>query len=36
MDGAVLVTTPQEVSLADVRKEISFCKKTSINILGVV
>lgn len=27
VDGAVLVTTPQEVSLADVRKEISFCQK---------
>ena len=27
VDGAVVVTTPQEVSLADVRKELSFCKK---------
>lgn len=26
-DGAVVVTTPQEVSLIDVRKELSFCKK---------
>ncbi|KAJ9049068.1 cytosolic Fe-S cluster assembly factor cfd1 [Entomophthora muscae] len=35
-DGAVLVTTPQEVALADVRKELNFCRKTGIPILGVV
>mmetsp|Transcript_23435 Transcript_23435/g.66366 ORF Transcript_23435/g.66366 Transcript_23435/m.66366 type:complete len:384 (+) Transcript_23435:129-1280(+) len=34
--GAVIVTTPEEVSLADVRKEISFCHKTKVPILGVV
>ena len=34
--GAVIVTTPQEVSLSDVRKEINFCKKTETPILGVV
>jgi len=27
VDGAIVVTTPQEVALADVRKELSFCKK---------
>ncbi len=27
VDGAVIVTTPQEVSIIDVRKEINFCKK---------
>lgn len=36
IDGAVIVTTPQEVSLADVRKEINFCKKVNLPILGVV
>jgi Mrp family chromosome partitioning ATPase len=35
-DGAVIVTTPQNVSIADVRKEISFCKKIGLPILGVV
>lgn len=34
--GAVLVTTPQEVALLDVRKEISFCKKMKIPIVGVI
>ena len=27
VDGAIIVTTPQEVSIIDVRKEINFCKK---------
>lgn len=36
LDGAVLVTTPQEVALMDVRKEVNFCKKMGIPILGVV
>ncbi|TKA33581.1 Cytosolic Fe-S cluster assembly factor NBP35 [Salinomyces thailandicus] len=36
VDGAVLVTTPQEVSLLDVRKEIDFCRKAGISILGLV
>lgn len=36
IDGAVLVTTPQEVSLQDVRREISFCRKMGVPIIGVV
>lgn len=36
VDGALIVTTPQEIALLDVRKEISFCKKTKIPVLGVV
>eukprot|EP01112_Ceratiomyxa_fruticulosa_P019224 TRINITY_DN6262_c1_g1_i1.p1 TRINITY_DN6262_c1_g1~~TRINITY_DN6262_c1_g1_i1.p1 ORF type:complete len:272 (-),score=59.58 TRINITY_DN6262_c1_g1_i1:110-925(-) len=35
-DGAVIVTTPQQVSLNDVRKEISFCRKLELPILGVI
>ncbi len=35
-DGAVVVTTPQDVALADVRKSISFCQKMDLPILGVV
>jgi len=33
---AVIVTTPQEVSLADVRKSISFCKTVKMEIFGLV
>ncbi|CDK25871.1 unnamed protein product [Kuraishia capsulata CBS 1993] len=36
VDGAVIVTTPQLVSVADVRKEISFCEKVNFKILGIV
>ena len=36
VDGAVLVTTPQEVSLQDVRKEISFCQKVNLPIIGLI
>lgn len=34
--GAVVITTPQEVSLLDVRKEITFCKKVNLPIIGVI
>ncbi|ORX74292.1 cytosolic Fe-S cluster assembly factor nbp35 [Linderina pennispora] len=33
---SVVVTTPQEVSLQDVRKEIDFCRKARVPVLGVV
>lgn len=33
---AVVVTTPQEVSLLDVRKEINFLRKVNIPIVGVI
>jgi Mrp family chromosome partitioning ATPase len=35
-DGAVLVTTPQQVSVTDVRKEATFCNKLGVRILGIV
>lgn len=34
--GAVVVTTPQAVATADVKKELNFCAKTGIAVLGVV
>ncbi len=33
---AVVVTTPQKVALADVRKSINFCKVVKVEIAGVV
>lgn len=36
VDGAILVTTPQEVALLDVRKELDFCRKAGIKVLGIV
>ena len=35
-DGAVIVTTPQDVALADVRKSITFCRTVKVPVLGVV
>lgn len=34
--GAVVVTTPQAVATADVRKELNFCTKTGIAVIGVI
>lgn len=36
MAGAVVVTTPQAISISDVKKEINFCRKTGVKVLGVV
>lgn len=33
---AVIITTPQEVALSDVRKSINFCRTVSLPILGLV
>ena len=35
-DGAIIVTTPQEVSLLDVRKSIAFAQAVRLPIVGVV
>ena len=36
LTGAVIVTTPQDVALLDVRKSISMFEKVKVPILGVV
>lgn len=33
---AIIVTTPQEVSLADVRKSINFCKTVKMKLFGLI
>ncbi len=33
---AIIVTTPQEVALADVRKSINFCKTVNMKIFGLI
>ena len=35
-DGAIIVTTPQEVALSDVRKGISFCHNLNLPVIGVL
>lgn len=34
--GAVVVTQPQDLSVADVQRSISFCEKLSLRVLGVI
>jgi ATP-binding protein involved in chromosome partitioning len=36
LTGAVIVTTPQEVSLIDARKAVSMFGKTTVPILGII
>ena len=35
-DGAIIVTTPQEVALSDVRRCITFCRNLRLPVLGVL
>ncbi len=35
-DGAIIVTTPQELALADVRRSVTFCRQLNLPVLGVV
>ena len=35
-DGAVIVTTPQEVALLDSRKCVNFAKKLNLPVLGII
>jgi len=36
VEGAVIVTTPQEVATLDARKAITFCRTAHIPVLGIV
>ena len=35
-DGAVIVTTPQQLALSDVRKGVSFCRSLNLPVIGVI
>ena len=36
LDGCLIITTPQEVALLDVRKQVDFCRKVNLPILGFI
>jgi ATP-binding protein involved in chromosome partitioning len=36
LTGAVVVTTPQEISVADVRRSIAMFKRVNVDILGII
>ena len=36
LTGAVIVTTPQEIALADVRRSVQMFRKVNVDVLGVV
>jgi ATP-binding protein involved in chromosome partitioning len=36
LDGAVIVTTPQQLAITDVRKAVSFCRQLYIPVIGVI
>jgi ATP-binding protein involved in chromosome partitioning len=36
IDGAIIVTTPQDIAIIDVKKGIEMFKKTNVKILGII
>jgi len=36
VDGAVIVTTPQDVAIEDVRRCVTFCRKVGMPVAGIV
>lgn len=36
LSGAVIVTTPQDLALIDVRKSITFCSSVGLKVIGVI
>jgi len=35
-DGAIIVTTPQDLALVDVRKAVTFCRTLRMPVLGII
>jgi Mrp family chromosome partitioning ATPase len=36
IDGAIIVTTPQDIALLSVRKSINFVKKMGVKVIGII
>jgi len=36
IDGAIIVTTPQDIAIIDVKKGIEMFKRTNVKILGII
>ncbi len=36
VDGAVIVTTPQDLALVDVRKSVTFCRHLNLLVIGII
>ena len=36
IDGAIIITTPQEIAIIDVKKGIEMFKKTNVKIIGII
>ena len=36
IDGAVVITTPQQLSVIDVKKCVTFCRQLNVPVLGVI
>jgi len=36
VDGAVIVTTPQDLALVDVRKSVTFCRHLNLPVIGII
>ncbi len=36
VDGAIIVTTPQDVALLDSRKSVTFCRQVNIPLVGII
>jgi ATP-binding protein involved in chromosome partitioning len=36
VDGAIIVTTPQDIAILDVKKSVDFAHKLNVKIIGVV
>uniref|UniRef100_A0A0K2T622 Cytosolic Fe-S cluster assembly factor NUBP1 homolog n=1 Tax=Lepeophtheirus salmonis TaxID=72036 RepID=A0A0K2T622_LEPSM len=36
IDGCIIVTTPQQVSILDVKKELDFCAKVNLKVFGII